>query len=151
MEHLFLASTRSTALSLASIREGKAELNHHRKQLLAKIPRSDDWVSLSPNTVTNLDLAYLSAKTGDEFALLRGKREDVVFHGTRRECLFVGVIEQKLRTHKLALICHAHPGEDEPTPSPQDRALLRIIGQNKSSIISGRTGRITEFTASLIL
>ncbi len=44
------------------------------------------------------------------------------------------------------LLCHSHPGEDEPEPSPEDRAFLREIGQGSSSVISARTGRISEYT-----
>ena len=42
------------------------------------------------------DLAYLTAKTGHEFAILRGKREDILFHGTDRRCIFEGVLEELL-------------------------------------------------------
>ena len=29
------------------------------------------------------DLAFLTAKTGDEFAILKGKKEDILFHGSK--------------------------------------------------------------------
>ena len=70
----------------------------------------------------------------------------MLFHGTSLKCQFVGELEEGLRIHKYELICHSHPGEDEPEPSPEDRAFLREIGQGSSSVISARTGRISEYT-----
>lgn len=144
---LVLSSTYSTKVSLAGIRIGRYQLSAHRQSLLAKVPKCGDWASLERETLEMMDLAYLSAKTGDEFAILRGKHEDILFHGTKYECRFLGSLEEGLRKHKFKLIGHSHPGEDEPEPSLQDRVLLKEIGQRKSSVISARTGRISDFTA----
>lgn len=46
---------------------------------------------------------------------------------------------------KACLIGHSHPGEDLPVASKEDRQALRKIGQQKSRIISGRTGVVIEF------
>ena len=94
-----------------------------------------------------IDLAYLSAKTGDEFALLRGKHEDILVHGTRTRCYFTGELEERLKKHKYKLICHSHPGEETPVSSLDDRVMLRTIEQEKSCIISARTGKTTSFSA----
>ena len=66
----------------------------------------------------------------------------------QRSCTFTGVVYDNLLDHKLELIGHSHPGEDDPVASSDDRAVLRLIGQKTSFIISGRTGRITEFTGN---
>ena len=50
--------------------------------------------------------------------------------------------------HKLEIVGHSHPGEDEPAPSPGDRRALIRIGQKKSAVVSGRTGRMKEFGQS---
>ncbi len=94
-----------------------------------------------------MDIAYLSAKTGDEFAILRGRHEDILFHGTPKECRFVGDMENWIRSHKYKLVCHSHPGEEEPEPSLEDRSFLREIGQHSSSVVSARTGRVTDYTS----
>ncbi|MBR6230245.1 MAG: hypothetical protein IKQ97_10950 [Eubacterium sp.] len=143
---LSLASSRSTRVSLAGVRVGRYDLNEHRQKLLSRVPKSGNYVLLEKDSLEIMDLAYLTAKTKDEFAILRGKNEDVLFHGTSMSCRFTGELEEGLRTHKYELVCHSHPGEDEPEPSPEDRTLLRKIGQRSSMVISARTGRISEFT-----
>ena len=74
------------------------------------------------------------------------KGEDILFHGGKTDCTFSGVLKEMLIEHKLKLIGHSHPGEDEPEASSDDRAVLKLIGQKKSYIVSGRTGIIGDFT-----
>ncbi len=143
---LSLASSRSTMVSLAGVRVGRYELNERRQNLLSRVPESGDYVLLEKDSLEMMDLAFLTAKTKDEFAILRGKNEDILFHGTPVSCSFIGELEEGLRTHKYELICHSHPGEDEPEPSLEDRTLLREIGQRSSTVISARTGRVSKFT-----
>ena len=116
--------------------------------MLIRIPDTGDWASFKHESLELKDLAYLTAKTGDEFAILRSKKEDVLFHGGKTNCKFTGIIYDMLIEHKLVLIGHSHPGEDDPVPSSDDRAVLRLIDQRSSFIISGQTGRITEFTGN---
>ena len=144
---LSLASSSSTIKSLDSVRRGKAGLDAHRQVMLMRVPESGQWASFERDSLELKDLAYLTAKTGDEFAILRGKKEDILFHGGR-SCNFTGLVYDNLLDHKLKLIGHSHPGEDDPVASSDDRAVLRLIEQKTSFIISGRTGRITEFTAN---
>lgn len=146
---LVLSSTRSTKVSLAGIRIGRYELSEHRQKLLDRVPTSGMYAVLEHNSLDMMDLAYLSAKTGDEFAILRSKSNDILFHGTPVACTFIGDLADGLRKHKYELVGHSHPGEDDPEASPNDRAVLKEIKQRSSCIISGRTGRITEYTSSL--
>ena len=88
------------------------------------------------------DLAYITAKTGHEFAILRGKREDILFHGTAQRCAFDDVLVDLLLTKRG----HSHPGEIEPIPSQGDRDALRRVGQKSSRFISGLSGIEVEFT-----
>ncbi len=145
---LTISSSASTKISLEAIRVGKAGLDAHRQIMLIRIPDTGDWASFKHESLELKDLAYLTAKTGDEFAILRSKKEDVLFHGGKTNCKFTGIIYDMLIEHKLALIGHSHPGEDDPVPSSDDRAVLRLIDQRSSFIISGQTGRITEFTGN---
>lgn len=145
---LTISSSASTKISLEAIRVGKAGLDAHRLIMLIRIPDTGDWASFKHESLELKDLAYLTAKTGDEFAILRSKKEDVLFHGGKTNCKFTGIIYDMLIEHKLVLIGHSHPGEDDPVPSSDDRAVLRLIDQRSSFIISGQTGRITEFTGN---
>ena len=146
-EPIALESSKSTQTSLETIRSGDAHLNARRQSLLSRVPNTGDWSSFVHNSIELIDLAYLTAETGHEFALLRGKREDILFHGATRSCDFVGILEEMLRAHKLDIIGHSHPGELDPEPSPMDRQVLRDLGLTRSAVISGLTGRIKEFTS----
>ena len=147
-EELILASTKSTKVSLAGVRIGRYSLNAHRQNLLMRVPKPGDYVSVEANTLDLMDLAYLSAKTGHEFAILRSKREDILFHGTAIACTFKDDLYDGLLLHKYELIGHSHPGEDEPDPSMEDREFLRKIGQKRSTVISARTGITIDFTGN---
>ena len=84
-EALILASARSTRVSLAGIRIGRYQLSEHRQRLLSRVPSPGDYVKLERDSLEMMDLAYLTAKTDDEFALLRGKNEDVLFQQEQDE------------------------------------------------------------------
>ena len=144
-----LASEDSTRVSLESIRNGQDSLNKHRQKLLARVPNSNDWSRFDLNSVTNKDLAYLSAETGDEFALMRGKNEDVLFHGTTDNCALEKdtLLMDLLKSHKLRLECHSHPDYERIIPSKEDRAFIKYIDQKESKIISSYTGKEITFTS----
>lgn len=141
-----LSSAKSMQVSLQAVRSGKAGLDEHRESMLNRIPERGDWAKFELNSIELKDLAYLTAKTGDEFALLRGKKEDILFHGDTLNCNFVGLIGDMLLDHKLEIVGHSHSGEDRPVASSNDRWALKRIGQAKSTIISARTGMCTEFS-----
>ncbi len=145
-----LSSSESVKISLETIRNKKAGLNKHREALLSRIPNQNDWGRFSLNSISNKDLAYLSAATGDEFALMRGKSVDILYHGTKEHCAIDEdeLLMELLCSHKIYLECHTHPDYDFITPSVQDRNFLNYIGQKKSKIISSITGNEIEFSAN---
>jgi len=71
-ETMTLESTKSIQISLETIRSGDAGLNAHRQMMLGRTPETGDWARFALNSLELIDLAYLSAKTGHEFAILRG-------------------------------------------------------------------------------
>ena len=146
VDGVMLSSTKSLQVSLQAVRSGKAGLDAHRQSLLNRVPGQGDWARFELCSLELKDLAYLTAKTGDEFALLRGKKEDILFHGDPANCNFVGLLGEMLLDHKLELIGHSHPAEDRPIASSNDRIALKRIGQSKSTIISARTGMCTDFS-----
>ena len=75
---------------------GSAGLNEHRRQLLNRVPNTNDWARFAQNSLTMKDLAFLTAKTEDEFAILKGKKEDILFHGSKYHCDFEGVLYEML-------------------------------------------------------
>ena len=147
-ETIVLDSSRSTQISLESIREGNAGLNSRRQVMLNRVPEIGDSAIFKHESLELIDLAYLTAKTGHEFAILRGKDMDVLFHGDANHCEFQETLVDMMMAHKLEILGHSHPGEDDPVPSPGDRLALKRIGQKKSVVVSGRTGRMKEFGQS---
>ena len=117
--------------------------------MLMCVPSSGDWARFPLNHLTMKDLAYLTAKTGHEFAILRGKTEDILFHGENLRCAFDDILVEMLLTKRLRIYGHSHPGEDIPVPSPQDRETLKQIAQAESKLISGRTGLEITFTLEI--
>lgn len=144
-EPVMLSSSHSTQVSLDDVKHGRAGLNKRRKGLLERVPNQNDNADFPPESLEMKDLAYLTAKTGDEFAILRGKDRDVLWHGTPLECKLLPKYKDELKSHKLELYGHSHPGELFPDPSADDRRFLRYIGQKRSKIISGMTGICVEF------
>ena len=141
-----LQSTQSLRVSLESIRHGEGGLDEHRASMLRRVPDVGNWAKFPFASLSMKDLAYLTARTGHEFAILRGKREDILFHGTARQCKFDDALVELLSAKKLVIYGHSHPGEEVPVPSPQDRRALRNLGQPQSRLISGMSGREITFS-----
>ena len=146
MSMLTLSSSRSTRNSLMSIWSGNAGLNKRRTYLLSRVTNQGEWFCFKKGKIEIIDLAYLTAATGDEFALLSGKNEDILFHGNPEHCIFRDTVAEMLDEHKYTIEAHSHPGEDIPTPSKDDRDLLKRIGQKESIIVSATTGVEITFT-----
>ena len=114
-DSLTLSSTRSMHVSLEAVRSGRAGLDANRQKMLDRVPETGDWARFELNSIDLKDLAYLTAKVGDEFALLRGKHEDILFHGDKLNCR-LAVFENDLKrgnTHlrviriqEKSILCH---------------------------------------------
>lgn len=147
-ENVVLSSSESTKTSLEAVRTGCAGLSVHRKKLLERVPKSGNWCSFPYASITTKDIAYLSAATQHEFALLRGKKEDILFHGVELHCIFPEKLVNSLMEHKLELVAHTHPDWGIIIPSKDDRNFLKRIGQKKSIIISYITGMELQFNSN---
>lgn len=135
-----LKSAQSMRVSLESIRNGEGGLDAHRTIMLQRVPEPGDWARFPLEHLKMKDLAYLTAKTGHEFAILRGKSEDILFHGKATRCTFDDVLAEMLLSGRLRIFGHSHPGEETPVPSNADREILKKIGQTKSHLIAARSG-----------
>lgn len=144
-----LASEESTKISLQYIREQRDGLNKHRQALLNRVPERETWAVFSLNSIEDKDLAYLSASTGDEFALLRGKNQDVLYRGNSLHCHIEKdeLLMSLLQDHKICLECHSHPDYETIIPSQDDRDFIASFGQKTSRIVSSYTGKTITFHA----
>ena len=136
-------------ISLRDLREGKAGLDEKRKKYLERVPKTGNWANFEVNSLKTRDLAYLSAYTNHEFAILRGKKNDILYHGSKIDCVFDDELVPLLKCGKLRLYAHSHPDYSEIIPSNDNRTFLKSIKQESSIIISWITGREQLFTSSL--
>ena len=143
-----LSSTTSMKKSLEAIRNGEAGLTERRRKLLNRVPNSNDWASFERDSISIKDIAYLSAATHHEFALLRGKASDILLHGVELHCNFDEELLELLMSRKMRLIAHSHPDYDFIEASYDDRLFLRYIGQKESTIVSYVTGIEKKFKAN---
>lgn len=120
-------------------------MNERRKNLLARVPDSNSSAEFEKDSITTKDLAYLSAATHHEFALLRGKKQDVLFHGREYHCDITDDMVELLKQGKMYLVAHTHPDYGKVMPSANDRKFLQEIGQKKSLVISYITCEELEF------
>jgi len=148
-EKIKLSSKKSYATSLQSVRTGEAGLNEHRTNMLNRVPESGNWTNFKKDSLTTKDIAFLSAYTGHEFAILRGKHTDILFHGMERHCIFDDDLVELLKSGKLELVAHSHPDAERIVPSKDDRDFLKKIGQKESCIVSYITGKENTFTANM--
>lgn len=144
-----LSSAGSLKRSLEAVQHGSAGLNARRQSLLDRVPNSNDWAPFEVGSVEVKDIAYLAASTHHEFAILRGKTRDILFHGTERHCNFSEELLDLLKTKKLRLVAHTHPDRDRIVPSLDDRRFLTAIDQKDSIIISSVTGVERVFNANI--
>lgn len=147
-----LASANSMRVALEFLNRGKSGLNRHCQNLLSRVPESYEWARLQRDSVSFEDLAYLSAATDDEFALLRGRSEDIIYHGDHMTCPIDKdeTLMFLCKSHKVRLEAHTHNDVGQIVPSLGDKNFLREIGQKESVIISYVTGKTFTFTSDII-
>lgn len=131
----FAGNTKSYKRSLLDIAEGKAGLNKKRQNMLNRLNNSGDSYRCTKDTITNRDLAYLSAATKNEFALFRSKSEDIIIRGTSKSCDVIGELAEEILNKKYEWIAHTHVDKGILTPSQEDRETLKRLGQKKSILI----------------
>lgn len=141
------SSPKSLEKSLLAIREGAAGLTKTREMILSRVPESGDYHRFKKGKISIHDLAYLSAATGHEFSLFRGKNEDMLFHGTTYACDVEEDIAEELIRRGYEWIAHSHIDMGNLISSIADRETLRKLNQQKSIII-GPTGKEIEFYQS---
>lgn len=71
-----------------AIHSKDAKLNKTKQAMLDRILDVGDYEKFRKNHVSIEDLAYLTAATDCEFALLEGKTDDILYHGEKYRCCF---------------------------------------------------------------
>ena len=123
------SSSQSLQKSLKAIKEGKAGLSKARMAILKRVPKSSDSHKFPRGKISVHDLAYLTAETGHEFSLFRGKHFDILVHGDIRSCNVDGALADTLLKEGYVWIAHSHADLGKLIPSPEDRRTLARFNQ----------------------
>lgn len=112
------------------------DLNNRQEKILDALPNFDSRIIISKNNVSMIDLAALTAKTGDEFALFTKSGERMVVRGNSA---MVAITPEEARTlgeDGYNWSGHTHPGIDMNSlqPSSGDYAILNQFDQQQSLI-----------------
>lgn len=143
-------SPKSFRKSLEYIGAGKAGLDSKRTSIANKIPNSGDYCYLPVNTISDRDMAYLSAYFGHELSLFRSKTHDVLLHGTVDKTRAPTLsLDKELCSGKYKWVSHTHVVKADLVPSPEDRQTLKKLNQKKNRLISGIDGSYTDFTQNM--
>jgi len=125
---------------------GAKELNLKQQELLDKLPGYGSKVIVSKRDVSMLDLAALTAKTGDEFAMFTRKGERLIIRGDKSQVPLYksGALELNAKGYKWS--GHTHPGFDAKSlvVSDGDRKILGYFTQS-SSVLYNAAGKHVVF------
>lgn len=142
------SSTESYRKSLKAIVSGKAGLDKRRTNILNRVPETGDFAELERDTISDRDMAYLSAAAGHEFALFRGKHSDILIHGDHKSCNPQSKdLEDQILSGKYEWVSHTHVS-GSLMPSQGDRDTLILLHQ-KESLIIGVDGSVRKFSQSV--
>ena len=123
------------------------ELSQRQQEILDKLPRYGSQVIVNKRDVSMHDLAALTAKTGDEFAMFTRKGERLIVRGDSEEVPIGRKIATELSRAGYRWSGHTHPGFTDASliVSDGDRAVLKAFGQTSSALYNA-AGKQTMVT-----
>ncbi len=122
------------------------ELNTRQKNLLRQLPNYDSSAIINKGDVNLKDLAALTAKTGNEFAMFTRGSQRLVIRGNVRTVNINGDLAKELYHAGYKWSGHTHPGGGRNVllASSGDRYILKQFNQNRS-VILGEQGKFNIF------
>lgn len=133
-----------------AIYKGFADLSRRQKGLLGELSNAGDSIIISKRSVSQKDIAALTAKTGDEFAVFTLGSRRMLVRGNSSG--FDGIIDETWATARAAegwrFSAHTHPIPDGVNPSTVlrssvgDRGILELFPNNRSAILNSEGGRV---------
>lgn len=142
------SSPASFRKSLLAIANKKAGLNEKRMKIAQKIANEGDYCILKKDSITDHDMAYISAFFMNELALFRNKKEDLLLRGTIYNCIPSAELEQRLLKDGYEWVSHTHI-IGGTMPSNGDRNTLKAFHQKRSRLIDAKNGDIRIFGTSV--
>lgn len=140
-----ISSERSKQVRLDYLSSGKGSLDKRSSSILKRVPESGSYYRFEKDKIQIDDMPYLSMATNHEFALFRSKRDDLLIHGTYYHCQIPDELIIELCSGRYQWIAHTHLDQGKLVASSDDRKVLKAMGQNRSTLISARTGKMVSF------
>ena len=141
-----IMSRNSSRGNPSAITHFDVELNTRQNNLLMQLPDFDSSVIVKKNAVNLNDIAALTAKTGDEYAMFTRGGQRMIIRGNSQ---MVNINKSKaLELHNAGFKWsgHTHPGEgvNVKMPSDGDLYILEQFKQKRSVILDSQ-GKVALF------
>lgn len=121
-------------------------LNSRQQRLLDRLAGFDSRATVTKKEVNLRDLAAMTAKTGDEYALFTRRGERMVVRGNASMTNIDIETAAEMAADGWRWSGHTHPGtgQNVKTASPGDVEVLKAFGQEYSVILDS-TGKYEVF------
>ena len=139
-DDLTIMSRNSSRGNPSAITHFDVDLNTRQKNLLQQLPNCDSSVIIKKGNVNLKDLAALTAKTGDEFAMFTRGSQRMIIRGNANAVNINDVMARELSNIGFKWSGHTHPGSgiNLTLSSRGDRYILSQFNQTQSVILDGR-------------
>jgi len=130
----------------AIVRHNKP-LNDRQQALLDTLPGYGSCVTVDKGDVSMSDLAALTAKTGNEFAMFTRGSERLIVRGDVEHVNIDANTAAEMNARGYKWSGHTHPGVSKTVlaPSRGDKVVLKAFNQN-TSVIYNSVGDLQTFT-----
>ncbi|MGD9592069.1 MAG: hypothetical protein AB7V32_06080, partial [Candidatus Berkiella sp.] len=132
----------------AEIHYGYGKLSKRQSDILTKLPRYRSEIVVRKSKLNVSDLAALTARTGDEFAMFTLGSQRMIIRGNNSSVYISELNIQKFQSEGWRWSAHTHPGTSDVSLQasgfPGDRHVLDKLGQERSLIVNS-AGRRNVF------
>jgi hypothetical protein len=130
-----------------AVADGTAQLGARQNRLLSQLSGDGARIVVPKDGISIQDIAALTAKTGDEFAIFTKGNERMVLRGNADRIEISPQLLQQLKSEGWRWSAHSQPGNQiaDAVASAADQRVLRELGQNQSLIVNSR-GDVNIFT-----
>ncbi len=117
-----------------------APLGARQNGLLNQLAGDGARITVPKDAVSIQDIAALTARTGDEFAIFTKGNERMILRGNGDRIEVSPQLLQQLKSEGWRWSAHSQPGTriGDAVASASDQRLLRELGQNQSLIVNSR-------------
>lgn len=132
----------------AEIHHGYGKLSKRQSTMLSKLPTNKSTMYVKKSDFSVSDLAALTAKTGDEFAMFTLGSRRLIVRGNKQGVSIGDKLLEKIKTENWKWSAHVHPGTSDlvlnASGIPGDRLMLATLEQEQSLILNS-AGRRNVF------